>query len=97
MIPALPTRVRSSRESTAWSRLASGSLKKKIARTATEEQLAMLKKYSVQKKHFVQELRVDDIMTVLKKRRAVINVCSMLTLSPEERDDYFVIDTDSRM
>lgn len=71
-------------------------LYKKISGTATEEQLATLNKYSVQK-HFKQELSVGDIVAVWKNKRAVLNVCSMLKLSPEERDNYFVIDTENRM
>ena len=70
--------------------------KKKISGTATEEQLATLNKYSVQK-HSKEELSVEDIAAVWKKKRAVLNVCSILELSPEERDNYFVIETENRM
>lgn len=40
---------------------------------------------------------MGDIVAVWNKKRAVLNVCSMLKLSPEERDNYFVIDTENRM
>ena len=55
---------------------------------ATPSDIAALKKFSVQQ-HFRQELSVNEIFTVLRSGRAVLNACSMLKLSAEERAVFF--------
>lgn len=66
-------------------------LARKISGCATASDIAALKKYGVQK-YFRQELPIDDICTVLSKKRAVLNACSMLKLSIKERGTFFLVD-----
>eukprot|EP00903_Cladosiphon_okamuranus_P015637 g14439.t1 len=48
------------------------------------------------KRLFREELSVDDIYTVISKRRAVMNACSMLKLSVNERAEFFLVDAHGR-
>lgn len=63
----------------------------KISGNATPSDIAALKKYNVQK-HFRQELTIDDICTVLRKKRAIVNACSMLKLTVQERAEFFLVE-----
>lgn len=54
-----------------------------------------LDRHRVQK-HFREELTIDDICTVLRKKRAILNACSMLKLSVEERADFFLVDAQGK-
>lgn len=43
-------------------------------------------------KLFREEQTVDEIYTVLRKKRAIMNACSMLKLSIEERVEFFLVE-----
>ena len=70
-------------------------LSRKISGNATPSDIAALKKYNVQK-HFRQELSIDDICTVLRKKRAILNVCSMLKLTVQERAEFFLVEAQGK-
>eukprot|EP00752_Nemacystus_decipiens_P010632 g9469.t1 len=58
---------------------------------ANQSETVALKKYGVQK-FFREELSVDDICTFIRKKRVIMNACSMLKLSVEERAEFFLAD-----
>eukprot|EP00903_Cladosiphon_okamuranus_P022905 g21097.t1 len=70
-------------------------LARKIQVVATQSEIVTLKKRSVQKL-FREELSVDDIYTVIHKKRAIMNACSMLKLSVKERAEFFLAEAHGR-
>lgn len=71
-------------------------VKKIMNGTATDLECLAYKKYMIEKQ-ITEELDIDSIITVVDSKRAVRNVCNLLKIPPEERDNYHIIHMDSRL
>ena len=62
---------------------------------ATEKDVVALDKYNLQR-NFSDTLSKHELLTVLRDKRSIVNISSLLKLTPHERDEFFAIRTAKR-